>query len=87
MIIVYGTTACPMTMKALSELAAAGTEYEFRNFAKDTQSIKDFLALRDQAENAGIFDSVRQRHGIGIPLFVTADGKVTAELEEAVKRS
>ena len=82
MITVYGMTACPGTMKALADLEERGLSFCFKNFAADTASLKEFLKIRDDRRFHEIFDSVRDRGGIGIPLFVKEDGTVTLDMEK-----
>lgn len=87
MVTVYGLPICPHTAKALEVLKEAGVAVDFKNFAADTQNLKDFLKLRDDSAYRAIFDPVRAAGGIGIPLFVFSDGTVTKDLDEVLKKA
>lgn len=50
------------------------------DITENTANLREFLAIRD---NDPIFDVVKERGGIGIPLFVREDGTKTFEMDEA----
>ena len=47
---------------------------------ESTQNLREFLEIRDSDP---VFDQVKARHGIGIPLFVREDGVKTFDMDEA----
>ena len=80
---VIGSDLCPDTRDALGKLEAAGAEYEFVNITERLEDLASFLAIRDRDE---IFFPVRERGGIGIPLFLFEDGTKTLDTDEALAR-
>ena len=77
---VYGTEICIdcRNYKAIQE--SRGFEAEYIDITENTANMKEFLAIRDQDP---LFEQVRARHGIGIPLFVREDGVKTFDINEA----
>ena len=77
---VYGTEICIdcRNYKAIQE--NRGFEAEYIDITENTANMKEFLAIRDQDP---LFEEVRERHGIGIPLFVREDGVKTFDINEA----
>ena len=77
---VYGTEICIdcRNYKAIQE--NRGFEAEYIDITENTTNMKEFLAIRDQD---ALFEEVRERHGIGIPLFVREDGAKTFDINEA----
>ena len=77
---VYGTEICIdcRNYKAIQE--NRGFEAEYIDITENTANMKEFLAIRDQDP---LFKEVRERHGIGIPLFVREDGVKTFDINEA----
>ena len=59
---------------------ARGFEAEYIEITKDTAKLKEFLQLRDTNP---VFEDIRARGGIGIPLFVDEDGEMTFDINEA----
>ncbi len=76
--LVYGSKQCPDTVACLSALHAAGTPYEFRDLA-ELSALKEFLKYRD---TLSLFDPVKAKGGVGIPLLVREDGTFTFEWTE-----
>lgn len=78
---VYGSEICIdcRNYKAVQKLR--GFEAEYIDITEDTAKLKEFLALRDTED---LFEPVRQRHGIGIPLFVREDGLMSFDIDEAL---
>ena len=78
---VYGTAICIdcRNYKAIQE--SRGFEAEYIDITENTANMREFLALRD---NEAIFVPVKERGGIGIPLFVNEDGQKTFEIDEAL---
>jgi len=77
---VYGAEICIDCRNYKAIQKARGFEAEYVDIIADTANLKEFLALRD---NEPVFDAVRARGGIGIPLFVNEDGRKTFEIDEA----
>ena len=79
---VYGAEICIdcRNYKAIQE--NRGFEAEYIDITESTANLKEFLKLRDTEE---IFAEVRERGGIGIPLFVREDGTMTFEINEAME--
>ena len=77
---VYGSNICIdcRNYKAIQE--SRGFEAEFFEITESTDILKEFLEIRDTDP---IFEPVRERHGIGIPLFVREDGTKTFDIDEA----
>ena len=71
--IVYGSKQCPDTMAYLESLEKDGTPFEFRDLA-DLAMLKEFLHYRDTSP---LYDAVRARSGVGIPLIVADDGTLS----------
>lgn len=82
MMTVYGMTACIDTMKAVADLEEQGIPFRFRNFASDTSALKEFLKIRDDERFHHVFDPVREKGGIGIPLFVSEDGRASLDWKQ-----
>ena len=76
--LVYGSKQCPDTVTCLTALHAAGTPYEFRDLA-ELSALKEFLKYRD---TLSLFDPVKAKGGVGIPLLVREDGTFTFEWTE-----
>ena len=70
--IIYGTTQCPDTMAFLQSCDVKGIPYEFRNIS-ELPMLKEFLRYRD---TSSLFDEVKARGGVGIPLVVKDDGSL-----------
>lgn len=79
MIKIYGSMLCKDCVQCREELDAAGTAYEYLDFADDLRNLKDFLAIRDSSP---LFEIVRENGGIGIPCIVREDGSITLDWEE-----
>ena len=77
---VYGTAICIdcRNYKAIQE--NRGFEAEYIDITENTANMKEFLEIRDLDP---IFEPVKERHGIGIPLFVREDGAKTFDINEA----
>jgi len=56
-----------------------GLEFDYRDIIADTQTLREFLAIRDRSE---AFYECKERGGIGIPCFVDGD-RVTLDINEA----
>lgn len=71
--IIYGSMLCPDCVECRKDLDAAGTKYEYRDFAENLLYLKEFLKIRD--ENP-LFDAIKQEGKIGIPCIVDENGNV-----------
>lgn len=78
---VYGSDICIDCRNYKALQAKRGFEAEYIDITENTGNLRDFLQIRDTQP---IFDEVRSRGGIGIPLFVREDGTMTLELDEAL---
>ena len=74
----YGSPLCPDCVAATAALDAKGTPYEWIEITASMPNLKAFLALRDSREE---FAQVRAEGRVGIPCFVTEDGKILFEVE------
>ncbi len=82
MIKVYGAEICVDCRNFKAIQKNRGFEVEYIDMTENTKNMREFLAIRD---NDSIFDEVKQRGGIGIPLFVREDGQKTFDINEAMK--
>lgn len=78
---VYGAQICIDCRNYKAVQAARGFEAEYIEITESTQNLREFLALRDTEE---VFAPARERHSIGIPLFVHEDGAKTLDIDEAL---
>lgn len=78
---VYGAEICIDCRNYKAIQKARGFEAEYIEITEDTTKLKEFLQIRDTEP---IFDEVRARSGIGIPLFVNEDGTKTFNIDEAL---
>lgn len=78
---VYGSEICVDCRNFLVIRKARGFDCDFIEITEDTGKLKEFLHLRDTEP---IFEPVREHSGIGIPLFVNEDGRMTFDLDEAL---
>ena len=78
---VYGSEICVDCRNFKAIQNNRGFEVEYIDITENTKNMREFLAIRD---NDPIFDEVKQRGGIGIPLFVREDGQKTFDLNEAM---
>lgn len=78
---VYGAEICVDCRNFKAIQKSRGFEVEYIDITENTKNMREFLKIRD---TDSIFDEVKQRHGIGIPLFVREDGKKTFDLNEAL---
>lgn len=78
---VYGSDICIDCRNYKALQAIRGFEAEYIDITENTGNLREFLQIRDTQP---IFDEVRSRGGIGIPLFVREDGAMTLKLDEAL---
>jgi glutaredoxin-related protein len=79
---VYGAANCVDTSDAVKKLKEMGIKFEFLDFCESSANLRAFMNIRDKEP---IFDKVKEEGGVGMPCFVRPDGKITLELDEALK--
>ena len=79
MLKIYGSMLCKDCVQCRADLDAAGTVYEYHDFADNILNLKEFLALRDREP---LFDDVRKAGAIGIPCILREDGSITLDWAE-----
>ena len=77
---VYGADICVDCRNYKAIQKNRGFEAEYIDITENTKNLREFLEIRD---NDSVFESVKARHGIGIPLFVREDGAKTFDFNEA----
>ncbi|MBP3398893.1 MAG: hypothetical protein J6K75_03950, partial [Erysipelotrichaceae bacterium] len=77
---VYGAEICVDCRNYKAIQKNRGFEAEYIDITENTKNLKEFLEIRD---TDAVFDEVKQRHSIGIPLFVNEDGTKTLDINEA----
>lgn len=77
---VYGADICIHCRNYKAIQKARGFEAEYIDIIENTTVLKEFLKIRDTSP---LFDEVKERNGIGIPLFVREDGTMTHDIDEA----
>lgn len=82
MIRVYGSDICIDCRNLKAVLSSRGIEMDFIDITENTENLRAFLDIRDHAEE---FSAIRGMEGgaIGIPCFVSEEGKVTLDINEA----
>ena len=78
---VYGAEICVDCRNYKAIQANRGFEAEYIDITASTGNLREFLAYRD---SEAAFVPVKERGGIGIPLFVNEDGRVTLDQDEAL---
>jgi len=68
---VYGSDICIYCRNFKAIQKNRGFEAEFVDITESTVNMKEFLTMRDLDP---LFGEVREKHSIGIPLFVREDG-------------
>lgn len=79
-LLVYGSDKCPDCPPALKILDSKNIEYKFINITDSMMNLKEFLKIRDNAEE---FTDVRENGSVGIPCFVK-DSKITFNINEII---
>lgn len=78
---VYGTSICIDCRNWQAIAQERGIPYEHIDITKNTANLKAFLRIRDTSP---LFAPQREKGGIGIPLFVHEDGRMTLDRDEAL---
>ena len=81
MLKVYGADICIDCRNYKEIKEKRGFEAEYIDIISDTKLMKEFLEIRDCDP---LYETVREKHGIGIPLFVREDGAKTLDIDEAL---
>ena len=78
MLKVYGSGMCPDCIEFKYNLDRNNIEYENVDITQNLKGLKEFLRLRDKEE---FFDEAKENGYIGIPAFITDDGKLSLDWE------
>lgn len=79
--VMYGTKNCPDVREARRHISVSGLAVEFRSFDDSVASLKEFVRLRDSRVE---FDEVKKNGSLGIPCFVTEEGKIYFAIEDVL---
>ncbi|MBQ7896430.1 MAG: DUF4298 domain-containing protein [Oscillospiraceae bacterium] len=77
---VYGCQICINCRNYKAIQKSRGFEAEYIDITESTENMKEFLTIRDTEP---MYEPVREKHKIGIPLFVREDGLKTFDMDEA----
>lgn len=79
---IYGSDICIDCRILKAVLKARGIEADFIDITENTGNLREFLGIRDHDSH---FEKVRNWEGgaIGIPCFVSDEGSVTLDVDEA----
>lgn len=78
---VYGAEICVDCRNYKAIQKSRGFEAEYVDITENTANLRAFLEIRDTDP---MFEAVKTRRGIGIPLFVREDGVKTLDIDEAL---
>ena len=78
---VIGSRFCKDTLYGIHVLKRVSDDFEFIDVT-DMANMRAFLKLRDEKHE--VFDSVRERDGIGFPVYVLPSGAVTLDINKAL---
>jgi len=76
---VYGAEICIDCRNYKHIAEARNLNLEYVDITESTKNLREFLQIRDSAKE---FEAVKERGGIGIPVFVEGE-KVTLDIDEA----
>lgn len=77
---VYGAQICIDCRNYKAIQKKRGFDAEYIEITEDTGKLKEFLSIRDHDP---LYAPLREKGGIGIPLFVNEDGQKTFDINEA----
>ncbi len=77
---VYGTSICVDCRNYIAIRESRGFSDEYIDITEHVLNLKEFLKIRDTDP---IFEPVKEKGGIGVPLFVNEDGKTTLDINVA----
>jgi len=81
MLTVYGIQSCKDCRLCKLNFDNNKIDYQYKDFASDIKNLKEFLSIRDKES---MFDEVKQKGGIGIPLIITDKGEYTFDWQQFV---
>ncbi|MEG0806231.1 MAG: GNAT family N-acetyltransferase [Lachnospiraceae bacterium] len=81
MLKIYGSDICPDCVTMGIILKEEEIPYNYIDITESTDNLKEFLKLRD---NNPLFAPVRENGGIGIPLQIRTDGKMSLDSREVL---
>lgn len=84
MITIYGMPSCPDCAYVHDQIEGRDDEFDYVDIGEHVRNLKEFIHLRDTEP---VFDEVKKNGWLGIPCFVTEDGKVTVTPEEVGLKS
>ena len=76
----YGSLLCPDCVEATRLISERGIVCQWMDITSSMLNLKEFLALRDTREE---FAPVRAEGRVGIPCFLTEDGRISFEVPAA----
>ncbi|WP_461809649.1 hypothetical protein [Faecalimonas sp.] len=82
-LIIYGTKTCKDCVDALEILKQKDVQYLFLEFSDSIGNLKRFLKIRDTHP---MFDPVKEKGNIGVPLFIFEDKTMTFDLNDVLAR-
>ena len=83
-LVIYGTKTCKDCVDALRILDEKNIRYLFLEFSDSIGNLKRFLKIRDTNP---LFNAIKEKGGVGVPLFILEDGSMTFELNEVLKQA
>ena len=83
-LVIYGTKTCKDCVDALRILDEKNIRYLFLEFSDSIGNLKRFLKIRDTNP---LFNAIKEKGGVGVPLFILEDGSMTFELNEVLKKA
>lgn len=83
MVKIYGMTGCP-DCEYVEEQVKGNPNYEVINVGAHIRNLKAFLRLRDSDK---AFEPIKRMGAVGVPCFVTEEGRVTFSPEEVGLKS
>lgn len=78
---VYGAQICIDCRNYKAIQASRGFEANYVDITESTANLKEFLLIRDHSP---LYAGMREKGGIGIPLFVKEDGEMTLDIDQAM---
>ena len=79
---VYVTATCPDCSEVKARLSG-NPDFEIIDICSHVRNLKEFIRLRDSSP---AFDAIKANGSIGIPCFVTDDGRVSFDAGEHIAK-
>ncbi|MDD6253936.1 MAG: hypothetical protein PUA96_07825 [Bacteroidales bacterium] len=79
---VYVMATCPDCFEVKARLSG-NPDFEIIDIGEHVRNLKEFIRLRDSSP---AFDSVRANGSIGIPCFVSEDGRICFDTEAFIPK-